>query len=286
MNSQSTRLNLAPIVFRFTAQPAGKAGQSEKESMLAGRVEDLRRALQSLEETRSKIRESGLESSRDSRRRRVAMLKERLEMLKKMIANASPKQARALAKELKSIAGQLADAAKGAGGASSNGVALNLNVEAGGEATAEASTAAGETAAEPDAESAAAAAAGESEAVAAARPERGDANGDAAKPGEEGKGDDESLRELLRQAKRLLKEALSALKAKLAAAQQGGQAKAPGFDEMRADLRQVEKSLAKLDQAMVEPAGFNLYSAVGDLTATIGDAVGGAAGGVEVDIHV
>lgn len=206
---------------------------------------------------------------------RVNMLKERLEALKKMLLHASPEMARILARELKTIAKELSSIAKSMEGGSQNAVSTPTSPEVTTSGTNESGNASS------DAQSAASAAttlAAVDKAVSGAT-EAGQVNEDQAKP--EGStaislaknpaddrqtgqnSSDSDLRAVLQEAKKLLKEVIGILKAKMALA--ANEAKMSKEEKQaKHDLQSTEKSLAEMDKALSQ-SGSELYSALGEL---------------------
>jgi len=216
---------------------------------------------------------------------KVAMLKQRLDALKAMLLHASPEQAKILARELKSIAKELVGTAKNLGsGGSGGGDDVAPNVAANNSAGE--SEPANSTDAAPDALAAEAAAAngadpsvvsqdyaeksGEahsSDSEKSALPgvsSKSQANGKSAAPDD----GDQSLRAALLDAKKLLKEVLGMLKAKLAHAGK----------ETKRDLQDIDKSLTEINRALTQGDGFELYTVQGELKA------GDVASGVSISV--
>lgn len=261
----------------------------------AKRLSDMRDAIQRLRSMPSPKALAKQEAAS-----RVAQLKQRLEALKALLLHASPAQARALARELKTIAKELASAAKSLGGGDlARGTAtLSIDVsvagsgESGGAVTAEPSATAGrEDGAADEAISAAVPEAVEGGAEASGQKDKADGSNDSAGNSEAsssaGRSDgDQELRALLHDAKKLLKEVVSMLKAKLAQGAQTAKEEKAAREAAR-DVRAAEKSLANVESALAQ-GGVGLYSAFSAFgVATTLDALGGGApsSGANVDVR-
>lgn len=258
------------------ASEAAKRAESRQSKQLSDMQEALKR-LQAMPSPKALVQQNAAN--------RVAMLKQRLDTLKAMLLHASPEQAKALARELKSIAKELAGAAKSLGfGAGGGGVEVGPNVAAdnnAGESSASESGAANSTAAASDvlaannagqrvtgwnpAEQNMKADSGDSEQAAAsgvASQHQTNAKSSATDEGDQG------LRAALLEAKKVLKEVLAMLKAKLANAGK----------ETKRDLQDIDKSLTEISRALAQGGGLELYTGQGELS--VGIAVSGVAEGV------
>lgn len=213
------------------------------------------------------------ESTKQAKRDKVGLLKQRLDALKMLLLHASPQQAKALAQELKSIAKELASIGKSLGassGASSIPNTAELNVALnGGQSTnsssedpqvVEAQTA---SAAADSVQDSAQEGGGADAAIQANHGEAAGTNEPAGKAtGVDSSGlhsaqgsDDQALRALLMDARKLLKEAIGILKPKLASADK----------EAKQNGQAAEKSLAELDKALSQGPSNHFYTAQGDL---------------------
>lgn len=222
--------------------------------------------LQQMQESLKRLQEmpTPKTSQKQAAAEKVAWLKRRLDSLKAMLLHATPEQAKALARELKSIAKELGSVAKSLSSGSES-AALGPTVHNAGATGAESAGKDAEAAALRQAEAEAAQAdvgesaetGGESATAAAAQVA---AQQEDAKPGgrDEQKdaamevAADKSLRQLLAEARKLLKESINLLKAKLADA------------ESRKDLQSAEKSLEEMDQALAQGGDSSLYTAQGE----------------------
>lgn len=206
---------------------------------------------------------------------KVAWLKKRLEMLKAMLLHASPEQAKALAQELKDIAKELQSVAKSLGGGGQGGSSVPAaadvatattsgpgNSSAEGPATADAASSAvvGEAA---DSESEPAQ--GKDEQVSSEADSTTSASGHMAESGQmEQGGDDEDLRAALKDVKKLLKEVIGMVKAKLALA--ANEAKASREEKQaKLDVESAEKSLSYIENAVSQGGSNDFYTALGEL---------------------
>ena len=202
---------------------------------------------------------------------KAAVLKQRLDRLKAMMRFATPELAKSLARELKGIAKELASLGRAAG-ASGSGTTTS-SAAPGGEVAVDPS--AGSASPTEDATATAAADTGGSVDSANALQGRGvqNAEDDADAPGAdravEGVGmragaDDKSLRELIQEARKLLKELIARVKS-LAR---------NGDAEARRDLRAAEGSVAELDRAL-DPGGIPIaaIAADGDATPAVGGTI-------------
>jgi hypothetical protein len=206
---------------------------------------------------------------------KVAWLKKRLEMLKAMLLHASPEQAKALARELKGIAKELQSVAKSLGGGGQGGSSVPA---AGDVATATTSgpgnpSAEGLTTADA-ASSAVVGDASDSESAPAQGtddklPSEADsttsASGHMTESGQMRQGgDDEDLRAALKDVKKLLKEVIGMVKAKLALA--ANEAKASREEKQaKLDVESAEKSLSYIENAVSQRGSNDFYTALGEL---------------------
>ncbi|MDR3323441.1 MAG: hypothetical protein LBS89_04475 [Zoogloeaceae bacterium] len=228
------------------------------------RLDDIRQALKKLQEAPTLAA-----SNKQAATQKVGILKQRLQLLKHQIKTAvlcgTPEQAKALARELKNIARELAGAARALGGSGAGVGAVNgFDVTVAGDETGEAERAEGAKAASAEeaaeAEQAEAAVEGaqqaqDAEAAAAAANASVQSNeGDNAeaihRQGDNGDEDDKTLRELLHDARKLLKENINLLKA------------AVMDKEGRKELQKAEEFLRDLDVAL--QGGGELYTVVGN----------------------
>lgn len=223
---------------------------------------------------------------------KIGMLQRRLMQLKQMLMYATPEQAKALARELKSIAGELASAAKAAGAsqgafASVAGMAApDIASDPSGGAKADSATAAqgADTQADEsvadEAKQAAAAAASPSNAATAGQTgktpqEDGSLSGNnrSARPADSAEIPDTALKDMLKEARKLLKEVIDLVKRKM------GQ----GDPESRKDLAEAESKLQDIalnTETRVDSA--SLYTSQGVGTADIG---GATAGGINISVE-
>lgn len=280
----------ANLTFSKANAEARSKANEERQAKRLGEMQD---ALKRLQETPSP-KEIAKQHSKD----RVAMLKERLEAMKKMLLHASPELARILARELKTIAKELSAIAKSMEGGSQSAGSIPANQEVATSPSNESNSASTE------AQSAASAATALS---AVANPvsdpkETDQDHADQAKPAEriatslaklptegrpaeqdDGDGD---LRATLQSAKKLLKEVIGLLKAKMALP--ANEAKASKEEKQaKHDLQAIEKSLSEMDKALSQDNNA-LYSALGELgsTASVADgfAVSVSASGLNINI--
>jgi len=217
---------------------------------------------------------------------KAAILKRRLEMLQAMLLFASPEAAKSIARQLKGIASELASLGKSVGGSSSGGATLTVPgaTSAGREtASATASTEAStDEAVAPTTADPANASSDAQQSDAASTDDVADKSddNDGARSGESTqKSDDSALRKTIEDARRLLKELILRVKAKLQ----------EGDEEARRDLQTAENSLAELDRALAQETSANLYTAGGGLTAEPGGAeqsLSSALAGTSVDVSV
>ncbi len=280
----SANLNLS----RTNAETRSKASE-ERQAKRLGEMQDALKRLQEMPTPKEIAKQNSMA--------RVSMLKEQLEALKKMLLHASPQLARVLASQLKNIAKELASIAKGMEGGTQSAASPNISPESTtgaknetGNATAEAqSTATSAT----DLASVDAAVSSANNAQKAsedqAKPEmnpavpstQNPANGQQTKQ-ESGDGD---LRTALQEAKKLLKEIIEMLKAKMALA--ANEAKMSKEEKQaKDDLQAIEKSVADMDKSLSQ--GENaLYSALGEpgIANTGGDfAVSVSTSGLNINI--
>lgn len=280
----SANLNLS----RTNADTRSKASEERQ----AKRLSEMQDALKRLQEM-----PTPKEIAKQNSKTRVDMLKQQLEAMKKMLLYASPEMARILARELKTIAKELSSIAKSMEGGSQSAVSTPVSPEVttnltnqtdnvSAEAQSAASTATALTAVTKPVNSTS---------------ETGQDNAGQAKPvetsatplvqnpadgrptrQENGDGD---LRATLQEAKKLLKEMIGLLKARMALA--ANEAKMNKEEKQaKHDLQSIEKSLAQMDAALSQGSSA-LYSALGERgTASMGDgfAVSGSASGLNINI--
>lgn len=236
------------------------------------RLRNMREGLQRLQST-----PSAKEISRQDSMNKVGWLRQRLDALKAMLLHASPEQAKALARELKNIAGELASIAKGLGAGSSGQAARAeaqaVDVPPNGQASV-GSTAEGVEPETPVAESTSSKTVegvGSSSDTAPVSHGEYKSNGSVGTSGESGRQDsdadarpqevdDAALRGLLLDAKKLLKQVVDMLKAKLAAAGK----------EAKVDMRAIEERMSELDDALQQGLASNAYSDQGSLISGFG----------------
>jgi len=213
---------------------------------------------------------------------KAAILKRRLEILKAMLLFASPEAAKSIARQLKGIAGELASLSKSVGASASGSAALAVPTAAPSDGEATGSVATVEASVEeavvqttispPSTDSDTQQNDDGSNIV-------GEKSGDeATKAGESTqKSGDNALRKAVEDAKRLLKELILRVKAKLL----------EGDDEARRDLQAAENSLAELDRALAQETSANLYTAGGGLTPdAAGTDLSLSSAGASVDVSV
>lgn len=250
---------------RSKAEVRSKASE-ERQAKRLGEMQDALKRLQEMPSPKEIAKQNSMS--------RVNMLKERLEALKKMLLHASPELARILARELKTIAKELSSVAKSMEGGSQSAVSIPVTPEVATSATNESGNASAEA---QSAASAATALAAVDKAVSGAK-DADQANEDQAKPEEstaislaknpadsrqagQNSGDSD-LRDVLQEAKKLLKEVIGMLKAKMALA--ANEAKMSKEEKQaKHDLQSAEKSLADMDKALSQ-SGSELYSALGE----------------------
>jgi hypothetical protein len=175
--------------------------------------------LQQMQEGLAKLKAMPAKLAQD----KAGYLQRRLLELKQLLLHASPEQAKALMKELKSIAGELAAVAKDA---AAQGGDMQAAVMASGQPSAGEAVPAGE--------------------AGAGTVQQAEAGATA--------GDSSSIKDVLTEARRLLKEALTAIKAKLA----------HGRKEAQDDLRDAEKKLGEIDDALSGMDSGSLYTSLGE----------------------
>ena len=198
------------------------------------------------------------QTAKQMAKEKIGQLRQRLEQLRAQLLYASPAQAKALAKELKEIASQLASVAKGMSSDSSNSVSPSV-ASADTQASSEAATNSSDTPPPPvktDAEtSTSAEAVASKEATATDNTTQTDPT---RQPGQtDGKRadtDNNDLKKLLIDAKKLLKQVAEQLKAKLA-----------NDPEAKKDLEAVQKRLAEIDNTLQEDSASLTYSNLGEL---------------------
>jgi hypothetical protein len=270
---------------RSKAEVRSKASE-ERQAKRLGEMQDALKRLQEMPSPKEIAKQNSMS--------RVNMLKERLEALKKMLLHASPELARILARELKTIAKELSSIAKSMEGGSQSAVSIPVTPEVATSATNESGNASAE------AQSAATALAAVDKAVSGAK-DADQANEDQAKPGEstaislaknsadsrqagQNNGDSD-LRDALQEAKKLLKEVIGMLKAKMALA--ANEAKMSKEEKQaKHDLQSAEKSLAEMDQALSQ-SGSELYSALGELgVASMGEGFSAAVSVSGLNINI
>lgn len=265
------------------------------------RLNDLQEALSQL-----KVTTNSKQMAKEASAEKIGMLQRRLMELKQMLLYATPEQASALARELKSIASELSSVAKAASAASSGGQATPVvspvvaGAQGGGAASASSEAEASVVAASTEAAQSAGAHAAEGAAAEAAQKANGAAaelNGAAADqadkatredkdnaPGEKRSGapsdstgiPDKVLNDMLKEAKRLLKEVIDMVKLKVA----------QGDKEARQNLADAEKKLqdGSLDTETQLPP-VSLYSSQGVGTVDGSGVDGPAATGSTVSVE-
>ena len=273
---------------------AGKTQQNE----LSKAQQDALDRLGKWQEAMQKLNKlpTAQESKKANAQAKINELQRRLMDLKQLLLHATPQMAKALIAELKSIAGELGSAAKALADTSGSGSgASQVSVTVTGGASTDAAAAESGTAA-ASAEGAAQAAQAQADqagqaaeaqadqAAQAAEAQAGQAaaatSGQATQAGQDsqnasqnagqaegaralGGNGQSSAKDALEEAKRLLKEVLSMMKAKLA--------NAPKADRDR--LHAVENSLDEISQAQAAMSGPDLYSSlgtgVGDISASV-----------------
>lgn len=263
MKVSSSMLGLQRLT-HVTSALSNAHGSSVSESADSRRWKKMEEALQQLNALPTPE-----QSAKDAAKARIAMLKQRLEELKAMLLHASPAQAKALAAVLKSIGSQLASVAQSVGASSGGqtpvaGVAqLNASVTAAATSSttsAHATTTQDVTTTQVGVSASTAAdslvdqdksdpSTGKSGQTDIAKQDQGVRAAKAAD-------DDKSLRDLLREAKKLLKEVANMLRAKLAERDKEG----------KADVAAAERAMARVDDASATTsAGIAVYTALGSL---------------------
>lgn len=258
------------------------APRSDANDALSKRLQKMNEAVQQLQT---------MADPREMAKERIAFLKQRLDELKALLRYASPEQAKALASQLRSIASQMASAAKAAAG--SGGQSGALSVTSGvtasvttGVATSKASSAAETSASTATAVAATSTATSSTTAATPTRPNtdegetqtsdapaeagQAEAGKDAdqrplSKDGPSAKGDDNSLRELLEEAKKSLREAINKLKARLRELDA----------EARQDVAAAEKSLSDIENVT---SSLDSNTAMSNLSSSAYAGLGGLAG--------
>ena len=270
---------------------ADRAGENPESK----RLKELREALSQLKATMDPK-----EMAKRAAAEKIGMLQRRLMELKQMLLHASPEQAKALARELKSIAGELASAAKAAGAASSGGQAMPTLSPAASDAQETASaTVSSEAEAAAAAVSAKAAEKAEVEAQAAAGTAAEAAGAEEAKagqvpgniqetkegaPGQKSSNSvasaieipDKVLKDMLSEARKLLKEAIDMLKLKMGR----------GDKESRQDVEDAEKKLREISlNTETQVTSASLYTSQGVDGLAGGGIEGSAAPGLNVCVE-
>ncbi|UCV04421.1 hypothetical protein [Dechloromonas denitrificans] len=252
---------------RKTGSPLREADDPQAKWM-----QDMKSALQRL-----KAMPSAKDSAKEAATAKAAFIKRQLDSLKAMLLHASPEQAAAIARQVRGLAKELA--ALGhllkTGGSS----ASTTLPSAGAAASADASSAEASPEAAP-----VAAEAGVSATAAEDSSEAGEDNQAAADPAaaeaKENKDanatdDDKELRAALLEARKVLKQIIALLKAKLAAADK----------ETKGDVQAAEKSLNELNNTLAQGAGSDLYTALGSLGSGLADSsISVDVGGGSIDV--
>lgn len=264
---------IEPYGRRTATRPAAGVERTA-DSPQAKRLQEMKEGLEKLNSM-----PSPKEMAKQAATARVAMLKQRLDGMKKLLAFATPQMAKALARELKEMARELAAAARELGGGA-DAAALTAT-PAGGEeqAAAQSASAAAQQAAGEDGQ-ASAAAREAAQATASAHAEPHDkARAEDAPPNAQDKdgpvtgrertataaaSSDSSLRDLIIEVRKKLKDALALVKMQLEKADREG----------RRDAAEAERALRKVDQALREGDGLQPGAGVQGFAA---DAVTGAA---------
>lgn len=208
---------------------------------------------------------SARESARQAEMDKVGYLRQRLETLKALMLYASPRQLQAMAEEIRKIAGELADAARQLGGASgeplsAGGVPATGEPEDGTVVQQALGVATSAQTAAQEAERAAQATADTSDGVFPPTDEPQLASPPVTASAEmpstaSGSGSDASLKNMLEETKRLMKEVIGLLKSRLTDADK----------EAREALQDAEKLLKKLDATLANHQGEALYTSLGSL---------------------
>ena len=241
-------------------------------------MQDVKSALQRL-----KSMPSAKDSAKEAATAKAAFIKRQLDSLKAMLLHASPEQAAVIARQVRGLAKELAALGHSlkTGGSSASTTVPSAGAEAGAAATA------AETS--PEAAPVAEAAQGTSVAAEAGVTATADESGDeddqaAADPAtteaKENKDanaadDDKGLRAALLEARKVLKQIIALLKAKLAAADK----------ETKGDVQAAEKSLNELNNTLAQGAGSDLYTALGSLGSGLADSsISVDVGGGSIDV--
>ena len=267
-----------PSRSRFTAQPQNAAAGPSDEDNLGDTL------LQKMQEMRQSVAKLNTfsRSAKQVATGKAAMLKQRLEMLKSMLLYASPEAAKSIAQELKSIAHELASLAKNLGGSSASSVPTTGTTS--GSADAETTSAPIDSveteAASEGLETGTAApeeAAASEDTEHATGKQATDKTSGTSNASTDGDDDDDALRAILLKARKLLKEAINQLKAKMEL----------GDKEAKRDVEAAEENLGQLDQLLANGSGSSFYTTSGiPGTASIGSGLAVTAGlsGISVDI--
>jgi len=234
---------------RFSAQTRNTTADTPEESKLGNallkQMQDVQHDLKSLN--------TFTYNAKQAATNKAGLLKQRLEMLKAMLLHASPELAKSLARELKSIAHELASLAKSIGGSSPSSVSTTGNTSAAvvsDTTSAEIDAAASDPVSQDlDTGTVARADTGSSEDSARAS----NKTTDALLENVDRDGDDKTLRAALAKARKLLKEVIEQLKARINR----------GDKDARRDIEAAEKSLDKLDQSLAGGWQSSFYTASG-----------------------
>ncbi|WP_428826863.1 hypothetical protein ACLIKD_01375 [Azonexus sp. IMCC34842] len=263
---------------RKTGSPLREADDPQAKWM-----QDMKSALQRL-----KAMPSAKDSAKEAATAKAAFIKRQLDSLKAMLLHASPEQAAAIARQVRGLAKELA--ALGhllkTGGSSASTTLPSADAAA----SADASSAEASPEAAPAADTASAqvvAVAAEAGVAATAAEDSGEAGEDnqaaadpAAAEAKENKDanaadDDKGLRAALLEARKVLKQIIALLKAKLAAADK----------ETKGDVQAAEKSLNELNNTLAQGAGSDLYTALGSLGSGLADSsISVDVGGGSIDV--
>lgn len=282
-NMELSGLGAGYSLLRAASDGRSKASE-ERQAKRLGEMQDAIKRLQAMPTPKQMAKQDSMN--------RVAMLKKRLDALKSMLLNASPELARILARELKNIAKELSSVAKSLGGGAQGAVSAPTGAEVAtgptdlaGSASAEAQATAGATTESAAVEAASGASDTAQAEEAPAKTAADAATSSAASPADgrqagQGEGDGD-LRAMLQDAKKLLKEMIAMLKARMALA--ANQAKASKEEKQaKLDVQAAEKSLADIEKSLSQ-GGSELYSAQGDLgVGGVGD--GAAISGLNVNV--
>ncbi|WP_106477937.1 hypothetical protein [Phytohalomonas tamaricis] len=282
------------VISELAQELASNKEASRSEDLRTKRLNEALEGLQRLQDMPKQTKEN-----------KVGLQRQRLEMLKMLLLFASPKQANAIAKELKSIAKDLVTASKSLGGSSGNslpstadleidvasvakiegqkdtevqsgtveiGIAALKTQESGSvasvsdmqiDSTTRSAVIKDDTSTPTTFNGAAAPASNDSTPLLASEPIE---THSISAPTD----DDATLRYLLEEAQKLMKEVINALKAKLA----------EGDKEAKGALADVEKNLDKLHGNLSRNAEDSLYTALGSLLST----ASGASAAVSVSV--